>query len=130
MAVKGGGNDNKRQIPSESDEGAFVGWHDGLDEDSRQWVSDCVEYVVDFYEEQGKSGKLPANTKSLGKGLYEIKKKRDKTTRQLRVYYMREGNDIVLLLGGDKGSQDRDIEVVRGLVTARKRSKPKKRRKI
>jgi len=48
------------------------------------------------------------NIKSLGDGIYELKMKFDPG---FRVYFAEEGNTIFLLLfGGDKSSQNRDIE--------------------
>lgn len=51
---------------------------------------------------------LFGDAKSLGGGVYEI---RVDVGAGYRVYYSRSGNELVLLLcGGDKGSQDADIE--------------------
>ncbi|MEM7242326.1 MAG: type II toxin-antitoxin system RelE/ParE family toxin [Pseudomonadota bacterium] len=51
------------------------------------------------------------DAKSLGDGLYEL---RFKIGPGYRIYYTQVGQDILVLLsGGDKGSQSRDIERAR-----------------
>ena len=50
----------------------------------------------------------PGDVKSIGDGVNEM---RIHVGPGYRVYYYEEGNTfVVLLCGGDKGSQDRDIE--------------------
>jgi putative addiction module killer protein len=52
------------------------------------------------------------DTRSLGDGLFEL---RVHLGPGYRVYFGREGDRIVILLsGGDKGSQNRDIERAKG----------------
>lgn len=50
----------------------------------------------------------------LGGGLYEL---REHTGPGYRIYFtFRSGNLILLLAGGDKGSQERDIDVARSMI--------------
>lgn len=52
--------------------------------------------------------------KSVGKGIYEL---RIHTGPGYRVYLTRRGQEVVILLmGGDKGSQSKDIEAARTLA--------------
>ncbi len=52
--------------------------------------------------------------KSVGKGVYEL---RIHTGPGYRVYLTMRGQEVVILLtGGDKGSQSRDIEAARALA--------------
>ena len=52
--------------------------------------------------------------KALGEGLYEL---RLDFAAGYRIYYIRKGNVIYLLLnGGDKGTQSRDIEKARKIA--------------
>ena len=52
------------------------------------------------------------DTRSVGDGVYEL---RIHFGPGYRVYFGRSGAEVVILLcGGDKGSQDRDIERARG----------------
>jgi putative addiction module killer protein len=54
------------------------------------------------------AGKVVGDTKPLGHGVSEL---RIHTGPGYRVYYLSRGNEMMLLmLGGDKSSQDRDIE--------------------
>jgi len=57
---------------------------------------------------------LTGKTKSLGGGLWEL---RLRISNGLRIYFSYEGNTIILLLcGGDKGSQQRDIKKARAFL--------------
>ncbi|MBP5295746.1 MAG: type II toxin-antitoxin system RelE/ParE family toxin [Bacteriovoracaceae bacterium] len=57
---------------------------------------------------------LTGKTKSLGGGLWEL---RLHISGGLRVYFSYEGDTIILLLcGGDKGSQQRDIKKTRAFL--------------
>ena len=47
------------------------------------------------------------DTRQVGDGLFEM---RVHHGPGYRLYYLREGSTLVLLCGGDKGSQQRDIE--------------------
>lgn len=50
----------------------------------------------------------------LGRGLYEL---REHTGPGYRIYFtFRSGRLILLLAGGDKGSQERDIDVARSMI--------------
>jgi putative addiction module killer protein len=52
--------------------------------------------------------------KSVGSGLYEA---RMHAAGGIRIYFMRQGNTIiVLLVGGDKSSQERDIVQARAMA--------------
>lgn len=54
---------------------------------------------------------LPGDWKSVGAGIFEL---RIREGKGYRVYFGREGNSIVILLcGGDKSTQRRDINVAR-----------------
>ena len=58
----------------------------------------------------------PGDYKALGGGLFEL---RIAYGKGLRVYYARHGERIYLLLGGgDKSTQNRDIEAARKLLEA------------
>ncbi len=60
--------------------------------------------------EQGNLG----DHKALGEGLYEL---RFTFGAGYRVYFAQEGNQIILLLiGGDKSTQSRDIEKARDIM--------------
>jgi putative addiction module killer protein len=53
-------------------------------------------------------------TRSLGSGLSELK---IDYGPGYRIYFTKRGNELVVLLcGGDKSSQDRDIAAARGLI--------------
>ena len=57
---------------------------------------------------------LFGDVKSIGGGLYEL---RIDQGPGYRVYYARSGSTLILLLcGGDKSSQERDITQARGLL--------------
>ena len=47
------------------------------------------------------------DTKAVSEGLFEM---RVHHGPGYRLYYLREGNTVVVLCGGDKGSQQRDLE--------------------
>jgi putative addiction module killer protein len=50
----------------------------------------------------------------LGRGLYEL---REHTGPGYRIYFtFRSGRLILLLAGGDKGSQERDIDLARSMI--------------
>jgi putative addiction module killer protein len=57
---------------------------------------------------------LPGDVKSLGRGLYEL---RIHYGPGYRIYFCYQGDVVVLLLcGGDKRSQPRDLRLARALV--------------
>lgn len=57
----------------------------------------------------GNTLKLP-QSKSLGDGLFELRERK----YGLRLYYMFRGNKVVILLqGGDKSTQEKDIKIAR-----------------
>lgn len=54
---------------------------------------------------------LPGDWKSIGEGVFEL---RIFTGKGYRVYFARDGKTVVILLcGGDKSTQDRDIELAK-----------------
>lgn len=70
-----------------------------------------VDRLFKLLEEFGPALRMP-NGKSLGGGLYEARD--DSKGPGFRVYYQRIGALIlVLLVGGDKSTQDRDIKTAR-----------------
>ena len=73
----------------------FWEWHRELDRTSR--------YRVDRYVYRVCAGGSLKNIKHLGDGVLEIK------VDWLRVYFAYEGDGLLLLLGGGKGSQQADI---------------------
>ena len=69
--------------------------------------------LVDTYVLKISRGGSKNNVKALGSGLFEIK---IRSEGGLRVYFGEEGLNIILLLaGGDKGSQHRDIQLAKKL---------------
>lgn len=57
---------------------------------------------------------LEGDSKPVGSGVFEL---RVHYGPGYRIYYQRQGGQIVILLcGGDKGSQDRDIETAKRLA--------------
>ncbi|AMS05840.1 hypothetical protein AXH35_10700 [Acidipropionibacterium acidipropionici] len=57
----------------------------------------------------------PGDTKPVGAGLFEL---RIHTGPGYRIYYLREANTLILLLcGGDKSTQNKDIARARTLAT-------------
>jgi putative addiction module killer protein len=70
-----------------------------------------IDILFKLLEEFGPALKLP-NSRPLGGGLYELRD--DSKGPGFRVYYERvEGILLVLLVGGDKSTQTRDIEAAR-----------------
>ncbi len=62
---------------------------------------------------------LPGDWKFVGKGVFEL---RIFEGKGYRVYFAREGKSIVILLcGGDKSTQGRDIEQAQAYWRARRR---------
>lgn len=60
------------------------------------------------------AGEVVGDVKSVGDGVYEL---RVHTGPGYRVYYMMKGKDMMLLVvGGDKSSQRRDIEQAKKLA--------------
>lgn len=77
----------------------FREWFYSLDIINRSRIRPYIERVA--------MGGGKKNIKSLGDGVFEIK---IKFGPGFRVYFAEEGNTILLLLiGGDKSSQDKDI---------------------
>jgi putative addiction module killer protein len=60
------------------------------------------------------------DVKALGEGLWEM---RIHTGPGYRLYYVREGKNILILLcGGDKNRQQRDIDLARRMAAERRES--------
>jgi putative addiction module killer protein len=57
----------------------------------------------------------PGDVKPVGEGLSEM---RIDIGPGYRVYYCRHGDDLVVLYGGDKDTQDRDIRFAQALARA------------
>jgi putative addiction module killer protein len=57
----------------------------------------------------------PGDVKPIGEGLSEM---RIDVGPGYRVYYCRRGDDLVILCGGDKDTQDRDIRFAQTLARA------------
>ena len=53
---------------------------------------------------------LPGDWKPVGEGVFEL---RIFEGKGYRVYFAREGKPVILLCGGDKSTQDRDIELAK-----------------
>jgi putative addiction module killer protein len=71
-----------------------------------------VDKLFKLLEEFGPGLRLP-NGRALGGGLYELRD--DSKGPGFRVYYERVDDVVlVLLVGGDKSTQTRDIETARG----------------
>ena len=87
---------NSRKAP-------FIEWINSLDMKS--------QIIVDRYIQRVAQGGAKKSIKNLKEGLFEIK---IPYGSGLRVYFGEEGNRLVLLLiGGDKKTQNRDIERAR-----------------
>ena len=70
-------------------------------------LSDNIQLVIDKYIKQLVKGNF-SNCKSVGEGIHEIKINYQKG---YRVYFTNiNGEIIILILGGDKSSQQKDIE--------------------
>ena len=83
----------------DSGEAPFLKWFSKLDMLSQQ--------IVDRYIVRLASSEQIKNVRSLKDGVFEVKIYHGSG---LRVYFAYEGEKIIiLLLGGDKGTQDRDI---------------------
>ncbi len=81
----------------------FSDWLRKLQIDDRAIIRNRLDRV-----EKGNFGDM----KSLGDGVYEL---RFHLRRGLRVYYGLEGKKVVLLLlGGDKSTQSKDIKLAKG----------------
>lgn len=84
----------------------FVEWYESLPDTFRARVDARIDHL-----HIGHFGK----SESLGSGLFELKWKNG-----LRVYFTRTkvgGIDVLLLLGGNKSTQDADIRLARRLLT-------------
>lgn len=80
-------------------ESPFIKWFESLDHSTEQVVRKRLERV--------KLGNL-GDYKNLGEGIFEL---RIHCGAGYRIYFGREGGEIILLLcGGDKGSQGLDIK--------------------
>jgi putative addiction module killer protein len=79
---------------------SFIEWLTGLrDREARARIAKCIDRIA-----QGNLG----DAKSVGDGVSEL---RFAFGPGYRVYFTMRGSIVVILLcGGDKGSQDRDIE--------------------
>lgn len=79
-------------------------------EPCREWLNQLdktAQFKIDAYIKRAALGAAKKNTRSLGDGIFEIK---IDSGPGYRVYFGEVGNVIILLLlGGDKGSQFRDI---------------------
>ena len=85
---------------------AFIGWFDALrDRKGQTIIARRIERVA---------GGNPGDVKSLGGGLHEL---RIAFGPGYRVYFTYEGDNLVVLLtGGDKASQKRDIAAARDMI--------------
>jgi len=89
-----------RLYQTESGKVPFSGWFEKLDGKTKARVQ--------IYTERLAQGGTKKNIKPLGEGVFEAKLK---FGPGLRLYFGEDGNElIVLLLGGDKGTQDQDIK--------------------
>lgn len=85
----------------------FDKWFNGLrDRNGKSVIAARINYVADG---------LVGNVKPLGGGLFEIK---IGFGPGYRVYFVEKGNVVIVLLaGGDKSSQSRDIDRARALIS-------------
>ena len=85
---------------NENDKAPFLEWSEGLDMKSQIIVDRLIQRVA--------QGGAKKSIKSLKDGVFEIKIPH---ASGLRVYFGEDGDKIILLLlGGDKKTQDRDIK--------------------
>jgi len=85
---------------TENDKAPFLEWSDNLDMKSQIIVDRLIQRVA--------QGGAKKSIKSLKDGVFEIKIPH---ASGLRVYFGEEGDKIILLLlGGDKKTQNRDIK--------------------
>jgi putative addiction module killer protein len=83
----------------------FNDWYESLPKGKRSLVASYIERVA--------RGGAKNNIRALGDSLFEIK---IRSEGGLRIYLGEEGNMLILLLvGGDKSSQQRDIDQARKL---------------
>ena len=78
----------------------FLEWFDGLDDKSQHVVD---EYIIKFAERG-----IKTHVRHLSGKIHEIKIR----YKAMRVYFV-QTDKVILLLGGFKGSQQRDIRAVK-----------------
>ncbi|TDJ03658.1 MAG: type II toxin-antitoxin system RelE/ParE family toxin [Deltaproteobacteria bacterium] len=80
----------------------------------REWVKKLnirEQDIIMTYVVRVRSGGAKRNIKNLGDGIFEIK---IQYGPGFRIYFGNQGRNIILLLlGGDKGSQKRDISLAK-----------------
>ncbi|MDE3269010.1 MAG: type II toxin-antitoxin system RelE/ParE family toxin [Pseudomonadota bacterium] len=86
---------------TDSGQSPFVKWFDALEAKSQVAVMRYVRRVS--------LGGSRKNVESLGHGVWEIKL----SYKGLRIYFAKYDDRVLLLLGGSKSSQARDIELAK-----------------
>ncbi len=90
-----------------------------LDKPVREWIAELddqsfkqIDKLLSMLRQEGKNLAMPY-TRHLGDGLFELRDQRQ-SGPGYRLYFCWEENVIVILLvGGDKKSQDNDIQTAR-----------------
>ena len=101
-----------REYVDNRDRSPFGDWFDSLDAQAASKIAVAVARM--------EAGNL-SNAKSVGGGVHEY---RINTGPGFRIYFGRDGDSLIILLGGgSKARQQRDIEYARGLWRDYKRRK-------